>query len=205
MKQTYVAFIGGIVIGGAATYLALGTGHPEHLHSHSDTHPIGYANNADEVHVHSDFLVVINGEQIDFSQDKYQTTNEQELSDYIHLHDNVGHVIHRHADAVTLAEFFNSLGFQLTDSSISIAEGETFTSNNSEALLVYVNGQVIDNPSSYVNQEEDQILVYYGDPNDTERIAALLDSITNEACIYSGTCPERGVAPPESCGLSCDI
>ena len=71
--------------------------------------------------------------------------------------------------------------------------------------MVFVNDERIDTPKDYVNEEEDLILVYFGDKNDSETIQSLLLEITDKACIYSGTCPERGTAPPESCGLTCEL
>ena len=201
-KNSLVAFILGLLIGGGAVYV--GTMDMHNSHSHGDTHPIGYADSADQVHVHSDFLVIVDGEQIDFTADKYQTTSEQELAEDIHLHDNVGHVIHRHADDVTLGEFFDSFGYTLTNDCFTQSDSLENCSDENE-LLVFVNDERIDNPSEYINQEEDRILIYYGDPNDNELIRASLLTITDEACIYSGTCPERGIAPAESCGLTCDI
>lgn len=205
-KNSLAAFLLGLVIGGAAVYVGtIDTHYDGDGHAHDDKHPVGYADSADEVHVHSDFLMVLNGEQIDFTADKYQTTSEQELAEHVHLHDNVGNVIHRHAQTVTLGEFFGSLGFTLTNDCLTTDDSVQLCTGDASKLLVFVNDERIDNPSEYTNKEEDRILIYYGDPNNNELIRESLLTITDEACIYSGTCPERGIAPPESCGLTCDI
>ena len=176
-----------------------------HRHHSDDSHPIGYANNENEVHVHSDFLVHLSGETYDLSADKYQTSSTQELHAHIHLHDNNDEVIHRHDHGVTMGQFFSSLGFTLTDECIIDDTQNEFCSDDSAELLIFVNDERIQNPASYVNQEEDRILVYFGDPQASEKITELLLKITDRACIYSGTCPERGTAPPESCGLTCEL
>ena len=200
------ACIAGIIVGGALVYFFNHGLHGMPGHDHSgDTHPIGFADNEDEVHVHSDFVLFLGGSKVDLSDDKYQSEGMQVLHAHIHLHDNNDDVIHRHADDVTLADFFTSLGFTLTNDCITSDTGEEFCTNDTEELMVFVNDERIDEPATYVNQEEDQILIYHGNRDDNETIRNLLLEITDKACIYSGTCPERGTAPPESCGLTCEL
>lgn len=173
---------------------------------HSDgSHPIGYADSAEKVHVHSDFILYLDGVEYDLSDDKYQSKTGHVLGEHIHLHDNNDEIIHRHDHGVTLGSFFDSLGFSLTDNCIETEEGDTFCSEAERELIVFVNDVRIESPSTYVNQEEDRILVYYGDTGASSTITDLLLRITDKACIYSGTCPERGVAPAESCGLTCEL
>lgn len=175
--------------------------------SGSSTHPIGYVENSNQVHVHSDFIVYLNGETFDFSDERYMTSSVQELHAHVHLHDGDDKVIHRHDHGVTLDEFFDSLGFTLTDECIMADTGEQYCTNEREdlALALFVNGERVWDIDGYVNQEEDRILLYYGLLDDTETLEALKAQITDNSCYYSGTCPERGVAPPESCGLTCEL
>lgn len=168
------------------------------------SHPIGYADNDDEVHVHSDFIVYLDGQSYDFTDDKYQSKAAHVLHAHVHLHDNNDDVIHRHERDITLADFFHSLGFTLTDECITTDEDETFCSGDTQKLQLYVNGEATSTIADYENKEEDQLLLYYGDPADPI-IDSLLSEVTDRACIYSGTCPERGVAPPEDCGLTCEL
>jgi hypothetical protein len=204
IKNEWIAFGAGLLIGGLMTSFVLNINAPNN-HMMAETHPVGYADNEDEVHVHSDFVVFLNNKQIDLSSDKYQSKSDQILHANIHLHDNNDEVIHRHDHGVTLGTFFESLGFTLTDDCLTTDEAVSYCSNETEELMVFVNDIRINNPVSYVNEEEDQILVYHGDISDNETIRELLLSITDRACIYSGTCPERGIAPPESCGLTCEL
>ncbi|MEZ4200424.1 MAG: hypothetical protein R3B69_02415 [Candidatus Paceibacterota bacterium] len=56
-----------------------------------------------EVHVHSDFLVVVNDEVVDLTDDRYQSDSVATLKHpQFHLHDNTDEVMHRHADRLTL-------------------------------------------------------------------------------------------------------
>ena len=158
----------------------------------------------EEVHVHSDFALYINDKQIHFTDDKYQSTTNHVLLEDMHLHDNDDEVIHRHADGITLVQFLASLGYTLTEDCLTNDTGEEFCTDEDHVLALYVNGEKISPLNNYINQEEDQILLYYGAP-DSPNLNTYLKSVTENACIFSGTCPEKGLPPPESCGLTCEI
>jgi len=158
----------------------------------------------DTIHVHADFLAYINNERLDLTDEQYQSSTEQILHRNFHFHDNKDNIIHRHAADLTLAEFLASLGFTLTNTCLSTDAAESYCTDNESALQLFVNGEVIGDITAYVPQDEDRILLYYGAPEAIE-LDAYLAQITDESCIYSGTCSERGTPPPESCGLTCEI
>lgn len=195
--QPAIAFVLGVIVSFSAGQFLLPS-------EPTLSHPIGYADNEEDVHVHSDFVVYLSGKEYDLSDDKYMSAKNQILHADVHLHDNNDEVIHRHDYDVTLAAFFKSIGFTLTDECITTDTNETFCTNESQSLLLFINGTPTTTIASYVNQEEDQLLLYYGSPTSSE-IENELSNITDDSCLYSGTCPERGVAPPESCGLTCEL
>lgn len=199
--QEIIACVIGIIIGGVCAYFVLGT--TEHHHNHDDTHPI--ANPYDnEYHVHADFLIYVDNELLDLSGDEYMTTAAQKLSEHAHLHDNNGDVMHIHAEGITFVSFLDTIGITLTDSCLTTPDGTEHCMNNDEVLRLYVNGEVTDDVDSYVPVDDDRVLLYYGTP-DSPQIPEYLETIPHDSCYYSGTCPERGVAPPESCGLTCEL
>ena len=157
-----------------------------------------------EVHVHADFIVHINNQKLDLSSTTYQSTTEKALHPHVHLHDGDDHVVHRHADGITFVEFLGSLGYTVSNDCFTNKVNETFCTDTENILTLYVNKKPVDKIVSYIAQEEDQVLLYYG-TRDNPNITEYLNSVTDESCIYSGTCPERGIAPPESCGLTCEI
>ena len=167
----------------------------DHFFTHSTT---------DYVHVHADFLVILDQHQFDFSDDKYQSHRGQEKHRSIHLHANNGHVIHRHEAGITLGDFFSSLGFLLTDNSIITDEGVRYETTDTKQLMFFVNNIQFDSITDYVIEDEDKILIYFGEPIDS-KIEEYLATIPDDACLYSGTCPERGTAPPTDCGITCDV
>jgi len=158
----------------------------------------------DNVHVHADFLMILDSEKIDLTQDKYQSTVGDVKHPDLHLHDNQGNIIHRHAEGVTFGDFLHSINFSLIEECLTTDTGREYCADEDSILALYVNGDKYTPIDSYVINDADQTLLYYGE-NDTEKISEHLGSLTDEACIYSGTCPERGTPPPEACGLTCEV
>lgn len=195
--KTIGGFILGLVVGASFANILL----PNH-DNHHDQHPIADPFDS-EYHVHADFHIVVNGTLVDLSDDVFQTTSQQELHEHAHLHDNNGDVKHIHAENVTFAEFLDSLQITLTDSCITL--DNQYCSGETKEVLLFVNNELYTEPiSQYVPIDNDRILVYYG-VYDLETIQPYLDAVPDDACYYSGTCPERGVAPPESCGETCEL
>lgn len=193
------ALVLGLAIGAGAASIILGSSPLNHDHPHPIADPAD-----DEYHVHADFHIVIAGERLDLADPALMTTGEQELHPDVHLHDGNGEVQHLHAPGVTFAEFLASLGIELTNECLTVDEQE-YCADETNELRLYVDGtQFEDNLTTYEPVDDEQILLYYGQP-DAAAIETALEAVPDDACYYSGTCPERGVAPPESCGLTCDL
>ncbi len=169
----------------------------------SPTHPVGTSFDT-KVHVHGDFRMYLNDERIRFTDAKYQSSAEQTHHATLHFHDGNDEVIHRHADGVTLTDFFNSLGMTLTNDCVTMDTSIEYCTNDTDTLLLIVNGERVTNVTDYIFSEEDRILLYYGDATNP-KIKEYVAGITDLSCMYSGTCPERGTPPTESCGLTCEV
>tara|TARA_B100000508_G_scaffold36168_1_gene27978 strand:- start:1567 stop:2187 length:621 start_codon:yes stop_codon:yes gene_type:complete len=158
-----------------------------------------------EYHVHADFHIVINDTLVNLDDDMFQTTSEQTLHPDAHLHDNNSDVKHIHAEEITFAEFLGSLSIQLTNDCITL--DNKYCADEANQLTMYVNDEVyVSDISSYIPDDNDRILVHFGaNDTDLEVIQSLLDAVPDDSCYYSGTCPERGIAPDESCGLTCEL
>ncbi len=190
-----------VLVFGVSVYVITtqGTSEQEQGHDHA-SHP-----HPEDVHVHADFKMILNDTEIDLTQEKYQSGLESGVQHAdVHLHDNQGNIIHRHANGITFQTFLESIGFLLTENCITTDTGEQYCMTNQQALLLYVNGTPRDSIADYILDDEDQVLLYYG-PQDNPRLQSYLASVSDEACIYSGTCPERGTPPPEACGLTCEV
>lgn len=149
-------------------------------------------------HAHADFKVYISGKSVDFSQEKYQSTETKHLNEYVHLHDGNGEVIHKHKADVTLGLFFKSLKMDLSKDCLVMDTGEKYCNDSKNTLKMYVNGQKNDQFADYNMQDLDRILISYGSESEAQ-LKTQIDSVTDKACIYSEKCPERGKPPTESC------
>jgi hypothetical protein len=156
-----------------------------------------------EVHVHADFRMYINDERIRFTDAKYQSEVGRKLADYIHFHDGSDEVIHRHANGITLAAFFDSLGLKLTNTCVTLDTGTSYCRGDDGELMLIVNGLPVHDIEHYILADNDRILLYFGDPQNPH-LTEYTHGVTDLACMYTGTCPERGTPPTEGCTLTCD-
>lgn len=176
--------------------------------------------NPDPNHTHADFAVWMDGEKLGFSGPEFMSESEGEETDdnhevhghkhhpYLHLHDGNGHVIHRHKPGLSLREFLRSIGIEAVNDISSGApciDPVTLKASGSmeqACLRLFVNGTEIQpRPGAdlleYVFDDLDQILIT--DTSDDSEIDQQLSDITEDACLYSKTCPERGKPPVENC------
>lgn len=153
--------------------------------------------NPDPNHTHADFAVFIDGNRIDFSQEKYMSTDTDPRHPYTHVHDGNGNVMHRHKPGITIGDFFSSLNISLSADCFVLDTGERYCNDESKQLKMFVNEQEVPVDPAYVFQDLDQILLTYG-ASDTEYYQQLR-MLSNDACRYSQTCPERGSPPKENC------
>ena len=190
----------GAIVGGFLMFSLLNNGWP--LNSLPTQHTTAGPYDS-EYHVHADFQIIVNDTLVDLSDDVFMTSSEQHLHDGAHLHDNNGDVKHIHAEEVTFADFLASLDITLTDNCLTL--DNEYCSGEEEEVLLYVNGDLFTSSlTQYVPVDNDRILLYYGEAT-SPQLATYLENIPDDACYYSGTCPERGVAPAESCGLTCEL
>jgi len=152
---------------------------------------------AGEVHEHADFRVYLNREPYNFSQEKYMSTDNRTLSNFVHLHDMDGSVIHKHATGITLGFFFRTLGMTFNSTCFAV-ENASYCSNATSALRFFVNGKENYEFGAYEFNDLDRILISYNAKNITTEI----NSVTGNACIYSGKCPERGMPGNETSCLT---
>lgn len=161
------------------------------------------AMNPDPNHTHADFAVWVGGKEIDFSASKYMSGHDAtagQHDQYFHLHDGNGHVLHRHKPGLPLEEFFLSIGFdpdaQCKNRS-SHPNPPCLFPAGSNSPRMFVNGKEMPYNPGYVFKDLDHIL--FTDAADDKEVQTELSKITDDACKYSRTCPERGAPPTEGC------
>ncbi len=159
-----------------------------------------------DVHDHADFKVYLDGNLYNFSQGKYMSSGNNTLSNFFHLHDMDGNVMHKHMAGVNLEFFFNTLKMKFNSTCFITDNENKYCNDRDKNIKMYVNGMRNYDYENYEFKDLDRILITYGNENE-EEIKNQIGSVTDDACIYSKKCPERGSPPDEtSClGNACVI
>jgi hypothetical protein len=125
------------------------------------------------------------------------------LHKHLHLHDGVGNVIHRHKPGLPILDFLGSIGYRQDGNCIYTDANVPYCDTDALYWRMFINGEEVKLDESipidlsYAFEDMDQILLTY-DATD-EDVATQLDAMTDEACLFSKTCPWRGTPPAENC------
>ena len=124
-------------------------------------------------HEHAAFLVKVNGQNIDFSQPQYQVQ-----SDYIHVENGDGTTLHRHATNVTFVDFLKSVKMDIDkkNNCLAFTNGTEYCDDENNKLRTFINGNSTGSISDYILNNNDRLLVIYGNETD-EQIANALDEL----------------------------
>ncbi len=108
-------------------------------------------------HEHASISVKIFGDEFDFIKPEFQLQ-----SNFIHLENNNGYVVHRHSDSVPIGFLFQTLNLGLTQDCFVFQDGKEFCSNDDYALKFYINEKRVDDLRDYLIFDGDFILISYG-------------------------------------------
>ena len=108
-------------------------------------------------HIHASLLVSIFGDKFDFS-----TPNYQVKTPWIHFENQDGDTIHRHSTGVELEFLFNSMSVGVDENCFVFPDGRQFSNNEDYSIKFYINDQPVKDIRQYVIQEDDRILISYG-------------------------------------------
>ena len=108
-------------------------------------------------HIHASMLVKIFGDKFDFSSPNYQVKTS-----WIHFENSDGDTIHRHSTGVELEYLFNSMNIGVDDKCFIFPDGRQFCTYEDYSLKFYINEKRVDDISEYIVQEDDRILITYG-------------------------------------------
>ena len=124
-------------------------------------------------HEHASLLVRIFADKFDFSVPTYQIK-----SSWIHFEESDGTTIHRHASGVTLGYLFDSLNIGIDSECYAFPDGRQFCTNEDYSLKYYLNHQLVNDIYDYVIQDDDRILITFGNetPEQIEEQLIELDS-----------------------------
>jgi hypothetical protein len=157
------------------------------------------------VHEHADFAIFINGEQMDFNDARFVSGADHQHAHDVHIHEPRHTVVHKHKLKVTWGYFFETIGMEMTDTSFTDADGNTYENDGTNTLKFFVNGVQVDSLMNEQIHDLDRVLISYG-PEAPDELGDQLAAVSNEACIPSERCADRIPAdePPEECSISND-
>ncbi|MEK6954755.1 MAG: hypothetical protein AABX01_07115 [Candidatus Micrarchaeota archaeon] len=150
-----------------------------------------------DVHEHAGFKVYLDGEQFNFTNGKYMSEEGDLRSNFVHLHDMNGEILHKHVSGIRLKEFFGSIGMVFNSTCFVTDEKKAYCNSEGKTLKFFVNGGQNLQFGEYEFKDLDKLLISFGGESKAD-IALQLASISDNACIYSKKCPERGEPPDES-------
>lgn len=112
-------------------------------------------------HVHAAFMMMVDGRQIDFSDSKYQLKSR-----FIHVENNDGTTLHRHATGVPFGDFLKSVRMDIVDRCLVLDDGSKHCDPDGSRLRFFLNRNEVSSIVEYVTQDRDRLLVTYGNETD---------------------------------------
>lgn len=140
------------------------------------------------IHYHANFAVFINGQRQEFKgpqfyQEIASCNDSANPQGRVHMHDNIGHVVHVHDKLVTWGNFFNILGWSLSDRALFDGT-KSYVDGQDNELHFMLNGKPAISIANEVIGNEDRLLVSYG--NETpEQLQQQFSALENDAHEYN--------------------
>jgi len=172
------------------TFFAGGT---NSVHLHGSTVSTTVATSSD-VHFHANFLVRLNGQNFDFTPNKYMEpvslcqvgSAAQSPEGRVHMHNNIGNLVHIHAAQVTWGDFFANLGWAVSDTGIVTDSGQTYLADSSHRITAMVNGQPVTKIAQQYIKANDRLLLNYG-PETAAQLSSVFAQVPATAAQVSAT------------------
>ncbi|HEY0969586.1 MAG TPA: hypothetical protein VGE02_01280 [Gemmatimonadales bacterium] len=124
----------------------------------------------DVVHYHANWAVMLDGERLDLSSDRYMEDvagcradpSRVMPRDRVHMHGNDHDAVHVHAAGATWGHLLANLGFGIGDDYLVTDEGVRHESGSAGTLEFILNGQRVPSIRNRLIQSRDRLLISYG-------------------------------------------
>ena len=118
-------------------------------------------------HEHAALLISLNGTDVDLAQQKYMVR-----SNYIHVESYNGTLdgttLHKHSSNVPIGEFLKSIRMDISNGCFVTDNNQRYCTTDEYKLTSYVNGNETNDIMNYVINDDDRVLITYGNQNSTE-------------------------------------
>jgi hypothetical protein len=165
-------------------------------------------------HFHADFALFIDGNEFNFNQPQFVSTDDDLIAADVHIHPERYTVVHVHYTNTTWARFFDTLGFTFADQSmpgitdgqvcLTMPSGEKHCNGDQGTFKFFVNGVPVNGLAGTNIGDLDRVLISYGTESAAEVAASQVTQVTDQACIPDERCKSRipPNEPPEQCSIS---
>ena len=131
---------------------------------------LAIARPAPVTHYHANWRVVVDGQPLDFSADRYMEDvarckadpTHMDPEDRVHLHNRDGDAVHVHAGGATWGHLLANLGFGLGRDYLVTDAGARLTSAPPRTLKFVLNGTPVDEVHNRLIGSTDRLLVSFG-------------------------------------------
>ena len=124
----------------------------------------------DVVHYHANWAVMLNGERLDLSSDRYMEDvagcradpSHVMPADRVHMHENDHDAVHVHAAGATWGHLLANLGFGIGDDYLVTDDGVRHDASPTAELKFILNGTQVTSIRNRLIQSRDRLLISYG-------------------------------------------
>lgn len=144
----------------------------------------------DEVHYHANFAVFVDGVREPFDLFTYyeevESCSIKGVSDpkiRVHMHDQIGHVVHVHDEGATWGHFFANLSWFNGDTVFKTLD-QAFVEDDDTQIRFLLNGEEVQTTANRTIGDLDVLLISIGDPTNAE-MQQQYDQIQRDAALYN--------------------
>ncbi len=113
--------------------------------------------------INASFAIFTNGTFRVFSASMYH-----DLSDDVFISAENPNIVRVKKTGITWGDFFSTLPMEISSQCLTTGTGQTFCSDSTQTLKFYINGELDANALNRIINAGDQLLVSYGEENDSE-------------------------------------
>ena len=131
---------------------------------------------AEPPHYHANWAVIVNGVELDFSDDRYMesvlrctSVDVMQPVDRVHMHNNDDSVVHVHDAGVAWSHFFANIGIAVGADYLMIDGRRRYLAGEDAALTFVINGFVVGDIGQRLIRSGDRLLISYG-PETAEEV-----------------------------------
>jgi hypothetical protein len=143
-------------------------------------------------HYHANFALVVDGERVDLSGDKYMeevgacTVSETVLpTERAHLHGNNPDVAHVHHEGVTWGHLLANLGFGVGEGYLLLDRGRMYSAGEGRTLKFILNGQPQFSVRNELIRSGARLLISYGPESEAEALRTQFPTVASSAEEYN--------------------